>query len=194
MGGRRLAVNQRCRLKYAHFVFVGSGYFARIGATIERRYSNVVVCGAGYDLHTFECTCQNDNITSCSVCLSRTQTHTEENINVINGEPTKYISIRICDKWMKWSHRWWAWHDRKCCRQSESAYTFQPDSAILQISQRRNMQLFIVSDERPAICKWYKRLANCPPDSIFVKSCGNFFDIRLISRDDTESCDRTKRR
>lgn len=98
MGGRRLAVNQRCRLKYAHFVFVGSGYFARIGATIERRYSNVVVCGAGYDLHTFECACQNDNITSCSVCLSRTQTHTEENINVINGEPTKYISIRICDK------------------------------------------------------------------------------------------------
>lgn len=67
----RVTVNQRCRLKNAHFVLVGSGNFPRVGAAVECRDADVVVNCAGNDLYTFECTGENYDVTACCVRLRR---------------------------------------------------------------------------------------------------------------------------
>lgn len=62
-------MNQRGRLKNAHFVLVGRGDLPRVGAAVECRNADVIVNCAGNDLYTFECTRENDNVTACCVCL-----------------------------------------------------------------------------------------------------------------------------
>lgn len=64
-------MNQRCRLKNADFVLVGSGDFSRVGAAVESRDADVVVNGAGNNLYTFECTRENYDVTTCCVCLKK---------------------------------------------------------------------------------------------------------------------------
>lgn len=69
---RRLrAVKQRSRLENADFIFVSRRDFSGVSAAIERRYSDIVVNSARYDLHTFKRAGKDDNVTARCVCLKR---------------------------------------------------------------------------------------------------------------------------
>lgn len=66
---RMCTVNERRRLKDAHFVLVGGSDFARVGAAVECRYPDVVVHSAGNDLNTLEGAREYDNVAACCISL-----------------------------------------------------------------------------------------------------------------------------
>lgn len=69
MRRRCIAMDQWRRLEDAHLILVGSRNFSRIGAAVQCRNTNVVVCGTRNDLDTFEGAGKDHDIATGRICL-----------------------------------------------------------------------------------------------------------------------------
>lgn len=66
-----ITMNEWCWFKDTHFIFISCSNFTRISATVEGRYSDVIVSGSRDNLDSLKCACQYYNITSCCIGLQK---------------------------------------------------------------------------------------------------------------------------